>query len=92
VAAAGTVVLGHWAVPAEPPGMVGLGPAVWRSAPDDAVAGVTMAGDAAARWRRGPAHVVFPDPDRPAVRWRLADDHQPARPRATAVHRVVEAA
>jgi hypothetical protein len=93
VAAAGTVVLGHWAVPAEPPGMVGLGPAAWRPAADEAVAGVTLAGDAAARWRRGAAHVVFPDPDRPAVRWRLlAEDHPPAWPRAAAVHRVVEAA
>ena len=89
-AESGTVVLGHWSGAAAT--IVGLG-----SAPGNAVdpaAGVTLAGVAPARQRRGPAHVVFPDPDRPAVHYPLAaEDPLPRRAFAPpASHRIVDAA
>ena len=60
----------------------------------DPAAVVTLAGVAPARQRRGPEHVVFPDPDRPAVRYRLAgEDPPPRRAFAPPVYqRIVEAA
>lgn len=88
----GTVVFGHWSGAAAGATIVGLGPT-----PDNAVdpaADVTLAGVAPARQRRGPAHVVFPDPDRPASHYRLAaEDPPPRRACAPSVfHRIVDAA
>lgn len=90
--ASGTVVLGHWSGPAWGSTVVGLGPSPATAA--DPAAGVTVASVAAARQRGGPEHVVFPDPDRPDVRYRLAaDDQPPLRSFADPVpHRIVEAA
>lgn len=91
-AAASTVVLGHWSGAVAGGAIVGLGPTPGNVV--DPAAGVTLASVAPARQRRGPAHVVFPDSDRPAVHYRLAAEDPP--PRRTfappASQRIVEAA
>lgn len=90
-AESGTVVLGHWSGSAAGQAIVGLGPAPGNAA--DPAADVTLAGVAPASRRRGPAHVVFPDPDRPAVGYRLAAEDPPRRAFAPPVsQRIVEAA
>jgi len=91
-AESGTVVLGHWSGAAAGTTIVGLGPTPGNAV--DPAADITLAGVALARQRRGPAHVVFPDPDRPAVRYRLAaEDPLPRRAYVPPVfHRIVEAA
>lgn len=88
----GTVVLGHWSCPAAGATIVGLGPTPGNAV--DPAADVTLASVAPARQRRGPAHVVFPDSDRPAVHYRLAaHDPPPRRAFAPPVsQRIVEAA
>jgi hypothetical protein len=91
-AESGTVVLGHWSGAAAGATIVGLGPTPGNAV--DPAAVVTLAGVAPARQRRGPEHVVFPDPDRPAVHYRLAaEDPPPRRTFAPPVYqRIVEAA
>jgi len=88
----GTVVLGHWSGPAVAATIVGLGPTPGNAV--DAAAGVTLASVAPNRQRRGPAHVVFPNPALPAVHYRLAaEDPPPRRTFAPPVYqRIVEAA
>jgi hypothetical protein len=91
-AESGTVVFGHWSGAAAGTTIVGLGLAPGNAV--DPAADVTLPGLAPARQRRGPAHVVFPDPDRPAVHYRLAaEDPLPRRAYVPPVsQRIVEAA
>ena len=83
----GTVVFGHWSDTVD-------GARIDRPARAIETAGVTLAATAPASCRCGPVHAVFPDPQRPDLRWRLMPDDLSALGASPAAgpQRIVEAA
>jgi hypothetical protein len=89
-AAAGTVVFGHWSGTVDGATICRPGWAIEA----EVAAGVTVAGVTPAGRHRGAAHAVFPDPQRPELRWPLlpGDASAPRSWPVAGAQRIVEAA